>query len=263
MNLKGIFKQIPRYSKHLVTWAKANSNWLLAAFAALGVALTAEEAIRATVKAVKVCEEKQIKDGKEIVRTVWKLYIPMMGFFLLTTVAIGGNAHINARRLATAAGLIALKDADLKGFKDKAKEMLGERKVDKMEDEIERDIVDKDPPPSEDRIKKTGHGNDLFREYLTGQYLRACPEWIQVVEGKLNDQQESDLDGQVTAGYYLDELGADSDCYVANMIFDKAEMLEMGYKRIVLDVTTCGWKEVNGKQEMVSTIRPRPLPSGA
>lgn len=263
MNLKGIFKQIPRYSKHLVTWAKANSNWLLAAFTALGVVLTAEEAIRATVKAVKVCEEKQLKDGKEIVKTVWKLYIPMVGFFLLTTVAIGGNAHINARRLTTAAGLIALKEADLKSFKDKAKEMLGERKVDKIEDEVERDIVDQNPPPTEDKIRKTGHGNDLFREYLTGQYIRACPEWIMAVEGRLNEKQDGDFDGVVTAGYYLDELGADPDCYVGNMIFDKTAMLEQGYKKIELDVTTCGWKEVNGKQEMVSTIRPRPLPSEA
>lgn len=261
-SIKGIFRQVPRYAKHLGTWAKANSNWLLAAFAALGVALTAEEAIRATIKAVKVCEEKQIRDGKEVVKTVWKLYIPMVGFFLLTTIAIGGNAHLNAKHAATAASLVALTQADAKAFKDKATEMLGERKVDKIEDEVERDSVEQNPPPSEDHIIKTGHGDHLFREKLTGQWLRACPEWIVSTEEKINRSQDNDMDGIVTASYYLDTLGADGDCYIGEAFWDKAEMLEKGEREIKLDITDCRWMEVNGKQEMVSTIVPRPYPSG-
>ena len=252
---------IPNGTKHLARWAKANSNWLLAALAAFGVFITAEEAVRATVKAVKVCEEKQVKGRKEIIKTVWKIYIPAVGFFLLTTVMIVGNAHINAKRLTTAAGLIALKEADLKNFKDKAKEMLGEKKVDKIEDEVERETVRKDPPPTEDKIRKTGHGNHLFREYLSGQWIRACPEWITATEEKINSAQNEDIDGVVTGGYYLDTLGADSECYVAEMEWQKHRMNELGYNRIELDVTDCQWMEVNGVQEMVSTIRPKPLPN--
>ena len=261
-SIKGLIKGIPRYGKHMFHWAKANSNWLLAAFAALGVTLTAEEAIRATIKAVKICEEKQIKDGKEIIRTVWKLYIPMVGFFLLTTVAIGGNAHINAKRMATAAGLIALRETDLKNVTEKAKEMLGERKVDKIQDEVDRDTVEKNPPPEEDQIIKTGHGNDLFYEYLTGQYIRACPEFIGAVQERLNRSIDNDIDGIATASYYLDLLQCNSDCYIGEAFWDKSQMLENGDKQVELDVTSCRWMEVNGKQEMVSTIRPRPYPSG-
>lgn len=257
-----IIKQVPKYAKHLGTWAKANSNWLLAAFAALGVFLTTEEAIRATVKAVKVCEEKQIKDGKEIVRTVWKLYIPTIGFFLLTMVSIGGNAHINARRLTTAAGLIALKEADIKNFKDKAKEMLGERKVDKIEDEQAREFVEKNPPPAEDQIYKTGHGNDLFCDYLTGQYFRACPEYIGAIQEKMNRSMENDIDGVIMVSYYLSLLGVNSNCYIAEALWDLADMREHGSQQIDLDVTSCQWMEVNGKQEMVCLIKPSPLPSG-
>lgn len=261
-SIKGFFKQVPRYAKHLGTWAKANSNWLLAAFAALGVALTAEEAIRATIKAVKICEEKQIKDGKEIVKTVWKLYIPMVGFFLLTTIAIGSNAHLNAKRLTTAASLVAMSQADLKAVKDKAKEMLGERKVDKIEDEVDRDIVAKNPPPAEDSIIKTGHGNDLFYEYLTGQYIRACPEFVGAIQEKLNRSIENDMDGIATASYYLDLLGCNANCYIGEAFWDMADMREHGERQVELDVTNCSWMEVNGKQEMVSMIRPKPLPSG-
>ena len=261
-NLKEAVRQIPKLIRLGGRWAKANSNWLLAAFASLGVVLTVEEAVRATIKAVKICEEKEIRDGKEVLKTVWKLYIPTVGFFLLTTFTICGNAHLNAKKLTTAASLVAMSQAEVREFKDKAKEMLGERKVDKIEDEIERDTIEKNPPPPEDRIVKTGHGNDLFREYLSGQYLRANPEFIGAIQEKLNNMQDNEIDGIVTVAAYLDLLSCDSDCYIGEAFWDKSEMNEHGIKRIELDVTECRWCEVNGRQEMVSTIRPRPFPSG-
>jgi len=262
MNLGKITKPIIQGTKWLGNWAKMNSNWLLAAFAALGVFLTAEEAIRATIKAVKICEEKQIKDGKEVIRTVWKLYIPTVGFFLLTTFTICGNAHINARRAATAASLVAMSQADVKAFKEKAAEIIGPKKVEKIEDEVQRDLVTNNPPPAEDKIAKTGHGNDLFYEYLTGQYVRCSPDYINAIQEKMNRCIESDMDNIITVAYYLDLLSCNKDCYIGEAFWDLADMREHGKKEIELDVTSCQWMEVNGKQEMVSTIRPNPLPSG-
>ena len=40
-NVKSLYKQGTRYGRHVLHWASANSNWLLAMFASLGVLLTA------------------------------------------------------------------------------------------------------------------------------------------------------------------------------------------------------------------------------
>ena len=257
-----IINPVVKIGKKGIRFTKENSNAILTILAVMGFAVTAEELVRATIKAVKICEEKDIQDGKEIVRTVWKIYIPAAGFFLITTVAIIGNARLNAKKLATVTGLCAMNAKELKDFKDKAKEVIGPKKTEKMVDEIEKERLEKDTIPPEEDILKTGHGNQLFKEYLTGKYIRTSPEHVELVEERLNRQIEGEIDGVVMAGYYLQEFGIDPDCYIAEALWDMAEMLQRGDKKIKLGIHYGGWTDVHGTKEMVAVIKPDPLPTG-
>lgn len=253
-------KGLKQFGKEL----SKNSNWIFALLGMVGLAGTTWQMIDATIKAVKLCEEKEIKGVKEIVRTVWKLYIPGIGFIILTTVSIAGHTRLNralSKKLVTATGLYAASQADLKAFKDKAKEMLGERKAEKIEQEVTQDKVKKLVPPDEKDIVDTGHGNQLFQLSLTGGYLRACPEWVELQIKTFNDELDDSVDG-VAYVHRLLELFHQPECDVGNLYYDKYDMLQKGYKRVEADITTCRWDEYKGKPEVVSVISLTPWPTG-
>ena len=240
----------------IVKFGKKNSNWILAVLAMLGLAGTTALAVDATIKAVKLCETKEVHGKKEILKTVWRLYIPAVGCFIVTTVSILGNAHINARRLATVTGLYAMSQTDLKALKEKAKETLGERKETKMEDEIAKERLNKAVADKQNQIIDTGHGNKLFMEWLTGQLIRTSPEYVEAVAEKMDNQFGKEVDGVVEVSYYLDQFRIPTDCWVARAIWDSAEMRYHGCDKFTIDCHEIQWMEVNGQQEMVGIIKP-------
>lgn len=245
----------------LIRFGKRNSNWILAVLAMLGLGGTTALAIDATVKAVKLCETKEIKGRKEILKTVWRLYIPAVGCFIVTTASIVGNAHINARRLATVTGLYAMSQADLKALKSKAKELMGPRKEQNAEDDISKERLNKVVPAQQDQIISTGHGDKLFMEWLTGQLIRTSPEHVEAVAANMDSQFGREVDGVVEVSWYLEQFRIPTDCWVARAIWDMAEMVQRGDKRFEIDCRQIQWMEVNGVQEMVGIIRP-PEPTG-
>lgn len=265
MNGKAIIKAAQtgfvKMSKGTLRFTKKNSNWILAWLAILGVTGLSWAMIRGTIKAVKLCEEKKVQGTKEIIKTVWRLYIPAIGFFVLTTVSIVSNAKINASKLALMTGLYAMKEADLKDFKNKVKEMVGPKKEEAIEAEVEKEKVRRLPAPSEEDIAKTGHGNVLFIDWLTGQWFRASPDYIDLVQEKINKQLHNEMDPSLMRGY-MHELLHLRKCGADDLIWDLVDMQEHGYYDIQLDCTHTEWMEVNGQQEIVCTLKCIPEASG-
>ena len=258
--IKGVNPIIKAGGK-LIRFGKRNSNWILAIFAMLGLGGTTALAIDATVKAVKLCETKEIKGRKEILKTVWRLYIPTVGCFIVTTASIVGNAHINARRLATVTGLYAMSQADLKALKGKAKELMGPRKEQNLEDDISKERLNKVVPAQQNQIVDTGHGNKLFMEWLTGQLIRTSPEHVEAVAANMDNQFNKEVDGVVEVSYYLDQFRIPTECWVAKAIWDVVDMRRRGANKFEIDCREIQWMEVNGVQEMVGIIKP-PEPTG-
>lgn len=241
-----------------------NSNWILPLLGMIGLGGAAWQMVDATVKAVKLCEEKQVHGTKEVIRTVWKLYIPGVGFVILTTLAIVGQGHMNkvlSRKLVTATGLYAASQADMKAFKEKAKEMFGAEEVKKVDEQVATEQLQKLPIPDEKDIVNTGHGDQLFKFKWTGAYFRACPEWIELIFKQLNDEQDSSEDGVVYMHRLIELMGL-PECDAGNMYWDKYEMLQNGYKKIEADITSCRWDNYRGKQEVVSEVGVTPWPTG-
>ena len=249
-----IVKGAPKFLRH-------NSNWLLATLALLGVTGLTWSTIRGTIKAVKLCEEKQIQGKKEILKTTWRLYIPAVGFFILTTISIACNARINARRLATMTGLVAMSQADLKQLRDKVAETVGPKKEKAIEAEVEKDKVRALPPMSEKDIIKTGHGNDLFIDWLTGQRIRTSLEWVEATQEKINNTIKDDVTNTLDRRFYHERLHI-PHCGADELFWDLAEMRQNGYSEITLDCTHTDWVEVDGRLEMACTIRCVPEATG-
>lgn len=255
---------IVRVGKHGLRFTKKNLNWIFMLLGIFGVSGLAYTTITGTIKAVKLCEEKQVEGRKEIVKTVWRLYIPSMGFFILTTVSLAGGAKFASglkKQLATMTGLYAMSQTDIKELKEKMKEVVGPKKAEAIVTEAEKERVRKLPPPNPGEIHETGHGDTLFQDWLTGQWFRASPDYIELVQEKLNNRLVGEIDGVMERGY-MHEFFHLRSCGADELIWDQAEMLSNGYKEIKLDCTHTEWMEVNGKREMVCTMRCYPEASG-
>ena len=250
----------------IIKGAKQNSDWIMMILAFLGLGGAVGLAIDATVKAVKLCESKEIHGRKEVVRTTWRLYIPAVGCFIVTTMSICGlgfRSIKRAKQLATVTGLYAMSQTDLKALKEKAKDVLGEKKEqEKLEDEVAKDRLNRTVPEQETQIINTGHGNKLFLEWLTGQLIRTSPEHVEAVSAKIDSRMDKEIDGVVeVGGVYLSEFGIDPNCWVGRAIWDAAEMRQRGINKFEIDCRELQWMTVNGQQEMVGIIKP-PDPTG-
>lgn len=256
-----LMRQATKATKVIAHGIRRNSNILLTASALIGLVGTAITLVDGTIKAVKICEEKQIKGGKEVIKATYKCYLPSLGFFVITVFSIAGNAASNAKKLAVGASLYSALQADSKEYKEKVKELFGQGKERKVADEAAKAKVDHisviDP---KEEIFNTGHGNKLFMLGLTGQKFRSSPEYIENMELRLNNAVSNDIDGMAEFSMVQDmacvpitELGGAAWFY--------SDMMEKGYSKIVLDITNCKWVEVNGQQEVLSVLSITPSPT--
>lgn len=245
--------------KRFMRFARANSNWILALLSILGLLGTAVTCVDATIKAVKVCEEKQVKGKKEIIKTVWKLYMPAVGCILVTVSTIATNAHNNAKRLATVTGLWAASQADIKAIKEKAKEMIGESKAKKLDEAVAAEKI-RSNPPSEAVISETGHGNILFLMELTGQYFRANPDYIDAQLAKFNLAMSETVDGVLEVNDLTERFNL-PNCKLGRALWDHYDMVEHGYKEVVAHIPPGQWVEINGQREVAFLVKCDPDPT--
>ena len=115
--------------------------------------------------------------------------------------------------------------------------------------------------PPENEIIKTGHGNKLFRERLTGQVIRTSPEWVEAVNADMRAEFIKQPDNVIEVAYYLEKFNIPTDCWVGQAIWDYVELKQRDREEFTIDCHELRWMEVNGQQEMVGIISP-PDPTG-
>lgn len=163
---------------------------------------------KGTIKAVRIVDELKKENPeptkKEIVKAVYKEYLPAAGLTIAGIGCVVGSVHISARRIATLGLAYAMSDKSLKEYQEKAKEMLGEKKEEELRGKIAQDYIDKNPP--EERLIQNAEGGAvLCLDKLTGQYFYSDADTINRVINELNRLLNSDY--HVSFNDYFIELG--------------------------------------------------------
>lgn len=181
-------QQIVRLTKNGIKLMSKNSNLVLTMISAAGVLTTTYVAIKGTIKAVKLCEEKQVHGTKEVVKTVWKCYIPTIGMVILTTTAILCNGKINAKRLAVLTSAYSGSVETIKKLEEKMTEQIGPKKTEKARDEAEIAAAKEHLPERKEDviISGDGRGKQLFYLRPTGQWFYSDYNGIELAELKIN-----------------------------------------------------------------------------
>ena len=265
---------LAKYTKPVVMFVRnglkiisRNSNILLTIVSTAGVISTAVCAVKGTIKAVKLCEIHKPQNAQEVVKIVWKCYIPTIGMVILTTTAIIGNGHINARKIAVLSSALAGSQNSLKYLQEKMAEEIGPKKAQKVIDKAKSEEAKQNLPANEGEIIDAGNGGtNLFFLKDYGQWLRSSYEGVQLAEMKTMQDIQDSINGRgddfIPANVALEHLGART-CLSGQYNGWNAEDFNQYDRKGPLFRISSEWMEVNGVNQIVGTVwfDPEPMPA--
>ena len=201
LTLTKLTQPVVKITKDTIRFVSKNSNLILTIVSVTGVLTTVVVAVQGTIKAVKLCEEKQVKGTKEVIKTVWKCYIPTVGLVILTTTAILCNGKINAKRLAVLTSAYSGSIETIKKIEEKMSEQIGPKKTQKAIDEAEADLAQANAPKDKNEIIITGKGNQLFWLKSTNQWFYSDHNGLELAQLKIQHDIEK-YQGKMFEDYY-------------------------------------------------------------
>jgi hypothetical protein len=192
-----------------------NSPTLLTAFGVTGTLATAYLTGKATFKAAAILREEEEArvlmekqppppTKKEQVKLVWKCYIPPALSVATTVGCIVAANTISMSRAAAMAAAYTLADKNFGEYKDKVKEVLGEKKEGEIRSAVAQDAVNNTPMINVER----GHGGStMCLDKWTGRFFTSDMQSIRAAENDINKGLYRGNDRVVTLGDFYNALG--------------------------------------------------------
>lgn len=176
---------------------KKNSPVILTAVGITGMVTSTVLAVKATPLALDLIHEAEFEKGeeltkKEVIKATWKPYMPAVGTAVFSIACIIGANSIHMRRSAALATAYKLSQSALHEFKEKAVEVVGEKKVSEIKQKVNQDKVDKDPV-SKTEVIITDKGKTLMYDTISGRYFESSIEEINKIVNELNRDMLSDM----------------------------------------------------------------------
>jgi len=206
-------RELISLTKDLNNFAAKNSPSILTGLSIAGMVSTTVMAVHATPKALQLLSLEEERRGAyltkwETVKLLWPQYLPtvVMGGISIGC-AISANS-IHLQRKAAIAGLYSMTEASLREYQNKVKETIGEKKEQKIRDDVVLDKIMANPVNEKDVIL-TGKGNTLCYDAWTGRYFKSDIEAIRKVENIVNNNLLQDDFISLNDVYYelnLDEV---------------------------------------------------------
>lgn len=177
-----------------------------------GMIATTVLSSKATVKAVRLIEEEKDRRvheaGKvissddyekartlrpvEVVKVVWKVYIPTVTTGILSIACLIGATSENVKRKAALAAAYKLSETAFLDYKGKVRELLGEKKATEVQEKISQDKVAANPIQNT-QVIVTGKGDSLCLDLASGRYFKSNIDWIKKVLNELNRKMLSEM----------------------------------------------------------------------
>lgn len=194
-------------TKTLIPKLKRASPTILTILGAAGVVGTAVLAVKATPKALKLCEAirlERVNDYQEeptkmeYIQAAWKPYIPAVSVGIATIICIIGANGLNRKQQAAITSAYILLDNAYKEYQKKVKELYGEDSDRHIRSEIVKDHYEHQEP---------AEGKLLFFDFFSGRYLERTAE--QIVDAEYHLNREFVHKDYVTLNEWYELLGLD------------------------------------------------------
>ena len=181
-----------------------------------GMASTVIMACKATPKAKYILDElheeqeeyeevnsKPVQFAKDV-RAVAPVYAPAVLMGGISVACIIGSYSISSKRLAALATAYSISERTLHEYQKKVVETLGEKKEERIRDEIAKDRV-RDNPPDSNEVIMTDGGDMLCYDSVFGRYFKSNINVIRRAESILNRRLISEM--YVSVNDYFEEVG--------------------------------------------------------
>lgn len=179
-----------------------NSPIILTAIGIIGGVATVGLAIKATIVAVEMVEmekcerverdEPEDMTKTEILKTVWKPYVPVALTGVFSISCIIGSCSVHSRRNAALAAAYKISETALTSFRDKAVEELGEKKVRDIQKKAAVERMENNPV-SNSEVIIIGNGQTLCYDELTDRYFQSDIESIRKAVNDCNDILKNEM----------------------------------------------------------------------
>ena len=192
-----------------------HSPVILVCLGITGMVTTVVMASKATPKAKDILEalhEKQEEAEEENtkvmkvlkdVKAVTPVYIPSIIMGSVTIACIIGSYSISTKRTAALATAYGISERTLKEYQSKVVETIGEKKEEKIRDEIVKDKV-KNDPPSNHEVICPGTGDMLCYDAVFGRYFTSNIEKLRKIANDLNRKLSREM--YVSVNEFCDEI---------------------------------------------------------
>lgn len=231
MNFKGAIAKVRgnsiKYGKQFVGAMQKNSPTILSALAILGFAGSMYTLWKTKDKIEDDLEQRRLdirdanddfedeeenkREIKMINRTCAKNVaihaLPVAVMSTATVAAIIASVKIGNRRYAALSAAYTLLDQNSKEWREKARELLGEGKLRKVDEAYADEKIGATYPDDDDQILTTGHGDTIFYDSWTDRYFKSAIEYIRRQVNDLNYRLMSEDWLDLNEFYYAVGLG--------------------------------------------------------
>lgn len=188
---------------------KKHSPEILTGIGIAGMIATTITAVKATPKALRLIDQKEIEENKrltatEVIKTTWKCYIPAAVTGTLSVACLVGASSVSLKRNAALATAYTISETALKDYREKAIEVVGEKKEQAIRDAVTKDKIAKDPVEGKEIIM-TGTDEVLCYDVLSGRYFKSDREKINRAVNEINRNMRTDMFVSLNDFYY--EIG--------------------------------------------------------
>jgi len=108
------------------------------------------------------------------------------------------------------AAAYTISETALQEYHDKTKEIIGEKKYEKLQESLSKDKVEKTYKENLSRVTLIGDGDSLFFEPLSSRYFKTSWNRISKAANELNASALGEVSGEITLGEWYDILGLPS-----------------------------------------------------
>ena len=213
--------------KNVVSVAKANATPIATGAVIIGMVTAVVLAVKAGKESSEIIEEAKEEYGveeftfKEVIRLVWKKFLPVIFILGLTIACLLVNTNRMMKRYAALSTAYALSESYLKDYMDATKENTGPKKEQAIRDAaMEKQVANHplDKNGAERGIIERGNGDTLFYDTLTTRYFHDSIEHVKEIERDL-------------AGIYEAEDQLYADDYVRALLGITGHFEQMGWRK--------------------------------
>lgn len=194
-------------------FGRKHSPEILMGMGITGLLFSATWAVKATIKAVRICDEKRANENKEkltakeVIKTTWKLYLPVVASVFVSVPCIIAGNRVSSKRTAALAAAYTISETALQEYQTKTKEIVGEKKVKQIEEAVAKEQVAKTKETKE--IVLSDDSEQLFFEPLSGRYFKSTWNAIQKACNDINEEALGSSTGMYSLNDWFEKIGLD------------------------------------------------------